>query len=239
MDNSQSEIHKLSPLILALEIRNQNDVVEVRQRTRQIARRFGFGPRDQTGFAVVVTKTIATLEQLASNVKVEFYIGVLAPSQLLIVLISGKENEQTSPTDPQQQAHSSRLDSLTAGSTRQLVDYYQLDTTAAPEITVWLGKTLPATAPAFSPESLVPLRDELEKQTPEDIYELVRQQDEELLNTHEDLHKRQEELQELHLELADTNRGVVALYAELDEREYFAPGGSFHGGSCPSVEDYF
>ena len=36
--------------------------------------------------------------------------------------------------------------------------------------------------------------------------------------TLEALHKRQEELQRVNRELEDTNRGVVALYAELDER---------------------
>src|SRR5262249_51786994 len=34
----------------------------------------------------------------------------------------------------------------------------------------------------------------------------------------EELQKRQEELEQLNQELSDTNRGVVALYAELEER---------------------
>ncbi|MDX6382005.1 MAG: hypothetical protein QOI57_3029 [Rubrobacteraceae bacterium] len=44
------------------------------------------------------------------------------------------------------------------------------------------------------------------------------QQNRELLGTLEELRARQEELTQLNSELEDTNRGVVALYAELDEK---------------------
>ena len=43
-------------------------------------------------------------------------------------------------------------------------------------------------------------------------------QNRELLQILEDLRNRQEELAQLNRELEDTNRGVVALYAELDEK---------------------
>jgi peptidoglycan hydrolase CwlO-like protein len=46
----------------------------------------------------------------------------------------------------------------------------------------------------------------------------IRQQNLELLRTLDDLRVRQEELERVNHELEDTNRGVVALYAELDER---------------------
>jgi signal transduction histidine kinase/DNA-binding response OmpR family regulator len=46
----------------------------------------------------------------------------------------------------------------------------------------------------------------------------VQQQNRELMETLDELRLRQEELVRLNRELEDTNRGVVALYAELDER---------------------
>jgi signal transduction histidine kinase len=46
----------------------------------------------------------------------------------------------------------------------------------------------------------------------------VQQQNHELLRTLETLSLREQELLQLNRELEDTNRGVVALYAELDER---------------------
>ena len=46
----------------------------------------------------------------------------------------------------------------------------------------------------------------------------IQQQNQELLRTLDELRKRQEDLSRLNDELEDTNRGVVALYAELDEK---------------------
>ena len=46
----------------------------------------------------------------------------------------------------------------------------------------------------------------------------IERQNQELLKTLQELRARQEELTLLNRELEDTNRGVVALYAELDER---------------------
>ena len=48
--------------------------------------------------------------------------------------------------------------------------------------------------------------------------EEIRQQNQQILVQMEELKQRQEELGRLNQELQDTNRGVVALYAELDER---------------------
>ena len=53
---------------------------------------------------------------------------------------------------------------------------------------------------------------------PESPYEEIERQNQELLKTLQELRARQEELELLNRELEDTNRGVVALYAELDER---------------------
>lgn len=53
---------------------------------------------------------------------------------------------------------------------------------------------------------------------PHSPLEEVQQQNRELLRTLEELRARQTELAQLNRELEDTNRGVVALYAELDER---------------------
>ncbi len=53
---------------------------------------------------------------------------------------------------------------------------------------------------------------------PESPYEEIDRQNRELLKTLQELRARQEELALLNRELEDTNRGVVALYAELDER---------------------
>ena len=59
---------------------------------------------------------------------------------------------------------------------------------------------------------------ELMREQPGDAAGELRQQNSELLLSLQDLRRQREELAHLNQELQDTNRGVVALYAELDER---------------------
>ena len=54
--------------------------------------------------------------------------------------------------------------------------------------------------------------------SPQNPYEEIQRQNQELLRAMAELRKREEELTQLNRELEDTNRGVVALYAELDEK---------------------
>ena len=56
------------------------------------------------------------------------------------------------------------------------------------------------------------------RRRPVGALEEVQQQNQELLRALDELRARQEELERVNRELEDTNRGVVALYAELDER---------------------
>jgi K+-sensing histidine kinase KdpD len=62
------------------------------------------------------------------------------------------------------------------------------------------------------------LRDELERQRRSSATDELQRQNEELLRTLEELHARKAEVERLNRELEETNRGVVALYAELEEK---------------------
>ncbi len=58
----------------------------------------------------------------------------------------------------------------------------------------------------------------LQKDASADPLEALRQQNRELMQSLEEIRRKDEESKQLDQELSDTNRGVVALYAELDER---------------------
>ena len=58
----------------------------------------------------------------------------------------------------------------------------------------------------------------LKQDTSADPLAALRDQNRELLQSLEEIRRREEESKQLNQELGDTNRGVVALYAELDER---------------------
>ena len=81
-----------------------------------------------------------------------------------------------------------------------------------------MGKSLPKRATALSPRELSRVSAELARHAPQGMLDELQQQNQELLRTLQELRDRQTELNELHLrELEETNRGVVALYAELDD----------------------
>jgi signal transduction histidine kinase len=110
-----------------------------------------------------------------------------------------------------------------AGASR-LMDEFHVDSSAEGTI-VRLGKAIPAGAKpldvaalgaisaALAEQRETPLGKEFERQNREilQILEALRLREEEIA-------RRQEEMSRLNLELDETNRGVVALYAELDEK---------------------
>jgi signal transduction histidine kinase/CheY-like chemotaxis protein len=97
------------------------------------------------------------------------------------------------------------------------MDHFDVVSTAA-GTSVSIKKLLPRPAKYFSSEELGQLADELARQIPTGPLEEAQQQNQELLRTLDELRARQDELERVNRELEDTNRGVVALYAELDER---------------------
>src|SRR5262249_56660646 len=60
--------------------------------------------------------------------------------------------------------------------------------------------------------------EELAREVPRGPLEEIQRQNQELIQALDELRRRQDELEHLNRELEDTNRGVVALYAELDEK---------------------
>ena len=81
-----------------------------------------------------------------------------------------------------------------------------------------VGKLFSRRAPALDAAALRALARTLAQAAPQSPMEEIRQQNQELIGALEQLRQRQEDLSRLNAELEDTNRGVVALYAELDEK---------------------
>ena len=83
--------------------------------------------------------------------------------------------------------------------------------------TVRMAKHIPHHQSIWTVRMAEELNHKMLERAPEGPYEEIEQQNQELLKTLQELRARQE-LELLNRELEDTNRGVVALYAELDER---------------------
>ncbi len=81
-----------------------------------------------------------------------------------------------------------------------------------------MKKLLPKRSPVIQAPDLAQLVTALTRETPRDAFQELQHQNQELLTALQEIQTRQTDLARLNRELEDTNRGVVALYAELDER---------------------
>ena len=100
---------------------------------------------------------------------------------------------------------------------RRLMDRFEIHSSPGGGTRVSMCKLLPRKAPLLTADLLPTLTARLAREG-SSLMEELRQQNADLLRTLDELRQRQEELARLNRELEDTNRGVVALYAELDER---------------------
>jgi signal transduction histidine kinase/CheY-like chemotaxis protein len=204
--------------ILSLAIRSERDVVLARQRARQIAAVVGFDAQDQTRLATAVSEIARNAFAYASGGRVDFRLEGTTPPQILVVRVSddgpGIANLQTI-LDGQYRSRTGMGVGI-LGS-RRLVDHCEI--TSSPRgTTVQLKRLLPRRAAFVDSTGLSRIAEDLARQSPSDPFEEVQRQNQELLRALDELGRRQEDLERLNRELEDTNRGVVALYAELDEK---------------------
>lgn len=203
--------------LLTVEIRYEQDVVLSRQRSRQIAERLGFDGRDQAWVATAVSEIARNAFQYAGGGRVEFRLEDNLPQQFVMTIRdqgSGIANLQDVLDGHYTSSTGMGLGIVGA---RRLMDTFQI--TSTPQgTTVLMGKFLPRRAPLMTAAELAQLTGDLTERSPQNPYEELQQQNQELLRTLEELRKREDELSQLNRELEDTNRGVVALYAELDEK---------------------
>ena len=101
---------------------------------------------------------------------------------------------------------------------RRLIDQCDIHSDSNQGTKITLRKIMPRHAPLVTAMSLRRLVDQLAQRRPQSPLEEIQQQNRELVRALAELRERQEELARINRELEDTNRGVVALYAELDEK---------------------
>jgi len=205
--------------ILYMTLQQEHDVVLARQRARQIAALLGCEVQDQTRIGTAVSEIARNAVSYAGGGKVEFFVEGNTPPQLLQVCISDQgPGIPALPAILAGQYHSNTGMGLGIVGARRLMDQFDIVSTPGQGTTVWLKKLLPGRAPLLTTPRLTKLVDELTRLRPHDPLAEIQQQNQELIQTLAELQQRQEELERINHELEDTNRGVLALYTELDEK---------------------
>jgi signal transduction histidine kinase/DNA-binding response OmpR family regulator len=209
----------MSVRILSVSIRSEHDTVAARQRARQVARLLGFDAQDQTRISTAVSEIARNAFNYAGGGQVEYLIeGNVAPQLLLVKVTDSGPGIRNLLSILEGTYQSQTGMGLGIVGARRLMDQFQIESTPGAGTTVWLKKLLPKRAPLVLPPDVARIATALAREVPQDPFQELQHQNQELLRALEEIRTRQAELILLNRELEDTNRGVVALYAELDEK---------------------
>ena len=206
--------------ILTVDVRYEHDVVLARQKARTIAAALKFDSQDQTRIATAVSEIVRNVFQYVGSGRVEFRIDD-TPEKMLVISIKDKGKGI------------SNLDHILSGSyvsptgmgvgmigAKRLMDSFHVETKPGVGTTVVLGKKVPQKFSRPQANDITRLLSQIETSS-NNPYEELQQQNKELLRTMDELRDKQMELAQLNRELDETNRGVVALYAELNDKADF------------------
>lgn len=207
------------PTIMTFSIHYEPDVVLARQRTRQIAKALGFDTQDQTRLATAVSELARNAFNYAGGGKVEFAVEGAHVPQLFLIRVKDEGPGIANLKEIFEGRYQSRTGmGLGIIGARRLVDQCEVNTAPGSGTEIVLKKLLPRRLPFVTGTRSAEIADSLARQHPESPFDEVKQQNQELLQALAEAREREEELTRVNQELEDTNRGVVALYAELDER---------------------
>lgn len=205
--------------LLTVALKAEPDVVFARQRARQLAGLLGFDRQDQTRIATAVSEVARNAIEYAKGGVIDFSLTGSTPPQLFDITITDK-----GPGIPHLQSvlagehRSSTGMGVGLFGARRLMDQFAIESTAGEGTSVTLKKLLPAKAPLVRKEDLGPITDQLVAQDSDNPMDELRRQNQELMFSLAEVERQRKDLATLNDELQDTNRGVVALYAELDEK---------------------
>ncbi len=203
--------------LLKVEIRFEHDVVLARRRARQIAQLLEFDTQDQIRIATAVSELARNAFQYAGGGRAEFLIDAGTQGSLKI-RVSDKGPGITN------------IDAIMAGDyqsktgmglglvgAKRLADSFSIISTPGGGTTVEMSRTLSRKAPPV-PELVAKIAGALTGEAPQNPFEEMQRQNQELLAALDEVERQKQRLTQLNLELEETNRGVMALSAELEQR---------------------
>jgi signal transduction histidine kinase len=204
----------LSVSLFQAELRTGQDVANTRQRGRHVAQALGFDGHEQVRIATAISE-VARLAAVEANGRIELLLEEGPVPSLLVRVWAAASQDR----------------GLVVGSTsgtlrpgpalapaQRLMERVELRPDGDGRLVLEMTQQLPRATPTPPPQTVEALRDELERQRRANATDELQRQNEDLLRTLEELQARKAEVERLNRELEETNRGVVALYAELEEK---------------------
>jgi signal transduction histidine kinase len=204
--------------LLTLALTDETDIVLARKRTRRLAELVGFEGQDQTRVTTAVSEIARNALEYAGGGKAEFRVsGAVAPQRFEIVITDNGPGIDKLDGVLDGRVRSDTGMGVGLIGARRLMDDFTIETTSG-GTTVRLAKYLPRRAPVVDQVAIRRISQILAADTPANPVEEITKQNQDMLVQLGELQSRQEDLSRINQELQETNRGVVALYAELDDR---------------------
>jgi signal transduction histidine kinase/DNA-binding response OmpR family regulator len=202
--------------LLSIPLRHDRHVVQARQRARDLAALLGFERQDQIRLATAASELARNAFRYAVTGTVEFSVSKSTP-QIFVISVTDKGNGIPNIDDVLNGQYVSKT-GLGMGiiGTKRLMDHFDI-ASSADGTQVEFGKRLPINATPITAASIKIISSKLVGNSSADPFDEIERQNQELLKTLADLKEKQDQLADLNQELEDTNRGVVALYAELEQ----------------------
>jgi signal transduction histidine kinase/CheY-like chemotaxis protein len=207
----------MTAVVLTIALRTEGDVVQARQRARELAALLGFDNQDQIRLATATSEIARNAFRYARQGKVTFSVALDHPQQVEVCVSDSGPGIENLDEIIEGRYKSDTGMGLGIIGTKRLMDRFRISSDPN-GTTVEMQKLFPRHATPVTRTAVAELGKKLQSRRPQSPYEEIDRQNQELLKTLQELRSRQEELMLLNRELEDTNRGVVALYAELDER---------------------
>ena len=201
-----------------VELRTDQDIVLARQRARIVASRLGFEPMEQARIATAVSEVARDAVQDSGQGRVEFLLES-EPSQVLAVRVVARDLPMTPFSVPKNNLGTTTSNSLQGlAGARRMMDGFDLKQELDGSTVIAMTKSLPRRMSPITLAAAVGIVEELSRLDPPSPIDELISQNQDLIKALDDLRGRELELAELNRELEDTNRGVLALYLELDQK---------------------
>lgn len=201
--------------IITVDVRYERDIVVARQRARQISQRLGFDVQDQTRIATAVSELARNAFGYGGSGKVTFSLEGRALG--VVVEDHGPGIDQIDAILAGTYRSSTGMGIGIAGAKR-LMDAFAVETARGKGTRISAQKALPRHVEAPTMATVAELSRVLCELRAEDPFAEIRHQNHELIAAMDELKRQQGVLEDVNAELAETNRGVLALYSELEDK---------------------
>ncbi|HEY8607741.1 MAG TPA: ATP-binding protein [Noviherbaspirillum sp.] len=204
--------------LLHLQIGSERDVVAARKRARELAAHIGFGAQDQARIATSVSEIAQNAYSHAGGGTMVCIVRAPSPAQAELEFVISDDGPGIDRLEEIIAAErATGRSGVGIAGVQRLMDRCTLQSAPGQGTVVTMAKLLP-NGLALGREALEEAGRRLAELAAPSGFEEDRAQSRALMRTLAELRTRQEELVALTRELEDTNRGVVALYAEIEEK---------------------